>query len=80
MINFFNRTMNYRWDSDVVLPYGWLLNPIDSSIPIQQGPEEFHTMIRKMDTTNSLLLRIIIHGIEQRGVSARFDQCRDTRA
>lgn len=45
MNNFFNWTMTYRWDSDVVHPYGWF-QP-NSTIPLHPKAEEMPHLIKE---------------------------------
>lgn len=47
MYNFFNWTMTYRWDSDVVHPYGW----IEPSNGMPVKPEEIERL-RSVQTVN----------------------------
>lgn len=45
MNGFFNWTMTYRWDSDVVHPYGWI-EPINSSaVPLHPNEEQVERLI-----------------------------------
>ena len=51
MIDFFNWTMTYRWDSDVVHPYGWI-EPIKSSVPLHPSPEEYDRLLNEKSEVN----------------------------
>ncbi len=49
MAGFFNWTMTYRWDSDVVHPYGWI-EPIDiNSIPMHPSEEVYKRLLESFN-------------------------------
>lgn len=55
---FFNWTMTYRWDSDVIHPYGWI-EPLDiDSMPMHPSPEVYE---RSMDSFRATLLKYNIN-------------------
>lgn len=50
-LDFFNWTMTYRWDSDVVHPYGWI-EPINPSIPLHPMPAMYKKLVAEPPVTN----------------------------
>jgi len=53
MRNFFNWTMTYRWDSDIVTPYGWIEpNGNGSSAPLHPIPEEMERYLDEPSPVN----------------------------
>jgi len=51
---FFNWTMTYRWDSDVVHPYGWIEPLGIESIPMHPSSEVYQ---RSMESFRASLLK-----------------------
>jgi len=43
MKDFFNWTMTFRWDSDVVHPYGWI-EPM-GTVPLHPNQEEYEPLV-----------------------------------
>jgi len=50
MNDFFNWTMSYRWDADVVHPYGWI-EP-NGSIPLHPNKKEYEKLISETSEVN----------------------------
>jgi len=52
MRNFFNWTMTYRWDSDIVTSYGWIEPNGNGSAPLHPNPEEMERYLDEPSPVN----------------------------
>lgn len=52
MADFFNWTMTYRWDSDIVTPYGWIEPNRNGSVPLHPSPEEMQRYLAEPTAVN----------------------------
>ncbi len=46
-MGFFNWTMTYRWDSDLVHPYGWMEPLDDLNVPLHPSPKVYQEILVK---------------------------------
>jgi len=54
---FFNRTMTYRLDSDIISPYGWFL-PVDPSVvPMYPNRSQLKQLVSKTNVTDFIRLK-----------------------